>query len=237
MYTVTKDGQTYDEVIAAIDAVQFNDNLTGVSFYLYPDEFPMYPGDPSYDTMYYESGMAKPPLQTFLDAEAAYVQAQKDETTAWFDETQRVSDLTDRWNAISDISLAVNLAGETEPNNQIIFRDIIDNNNEARLSALEAQSATAQALVTEAEAIQDKEKRVAHGVKTIAYISYRHSLKSPTEADVVAMLSDATVQSISSLLSTGSLDTARTLVAGIDLTPFLLDESDRTAILAKIDEY
>lgn len=237
MYTVTKNGQTFDQVIAEIDAREFNDNLVGISFYLYPSETPLFPGDAIYDTMYYESGMEKPPLQTFLNAEPSYVQSLKDTETAWFIEAQRIQDLTDRWEAISDIALASSLAGDFEPNKQKIYDDIIVNNNEARLSALEAQSLAAQALIDEQEAIADKESKIRHGISTMAFISYRHSLKDPSEADVLTLLGDSTVQSISSLLSTGSLDTARTLVSNIDLTPFLLDESDRTAILAKIDEY
>lgn len=237
-YTVTKNGKTYTEVVAEINARTVDGYLGLLIERIAPGE-PYSFVDPEiidYANLIFDN-IPKPSLATFESELASYKTEAIAAETAWFDYEQRSKDWTARAETLRDFRAAYTKAGETASNPAILLKEIIDADDEPRLAAIEAQDAAVIAEFSKNQKLVEKANRMSHGLETVALISYLMDEKLATEADVTALMSDPSVQAADAFLRGGALATARTLIAGLDMTPFLLDESDRTVILAKIDAY
>lgn len=113
--------------------------------YSSPNDYSLSEAESDYDRIVWniDSINAKPSLE---DLEARVVAEE-----ARLIEVARIEALTVRFRAIEDISLAKHLAGLDVyyPNNEILLKDIIDDNDEAKLESLEAKRAEANSFVNQ----------------------------------------------------------------------------------------
>lgn len=177
--------------------------------------------------------------KTTFDAElATYKQELTDAINAQFDSLEAQQDMSNRLDAINDWQIASENIAQYQgyTNKELWKKAIIDASDTAAIASLEAEHLT---LVTEENfkySVADRVRDINFGLEVIGTMSQLNVEKSITEAQVLTIMSDASMQTIISLLQTGSLVTARTQIAALNISGLPpMTEGDRTKILGMID--
>lgn len=254
-YTVTKNGKTYETLLAEIDALNINQIWQGVFELMYPmHEYENL--NSTYvegeEEVYYDSLQifqlvsgekiygVKLPFSDYQTVELTYKQNLKDDETDWFEETQRVFDLNARMDALFNWKQAADNVNEyVDYVNFALFKKaIIDANDSAALDLVEAEDSLLKAADDFEKDVDKKVKDIAFGQRLVAYLSKLNSDNNITPAQLTAIYSNAEVQSLISTLSTGSLNTSIALMQSIDLAGLEpITETERTFLVGKLENY
>jgi len=103
---------------------------------------------------------------------------------------------------------------------------------------LSAEIAARDIVVAETAALEAKRQRRLFGEKVIDKIAVLNDTKSLTVEQVLGFMSNAEVKSIDALLRSGSIESAKAMITGLDFEILALSiwtESDRTVILNMIN--
>ena len=88
---------------------------------------------------------------------------------------------------------------------------------------------------TLAQALDERKRKREFGGELIDYISYLNDQKTLTVEDIQAL--SATFSAVVNILLQGSISTARTVIADLDLTGSVFTEQEKTDVLARIDAF
>jgi hypothetical protein len=109
--------------------------------------------------------------------------------------------------------------------------------NEALKSSIQIEDAENAAAAADAEQhrakVIAKKERIDRGIEMKAEIAVLNETKDWTDDEFAAYLSDPRVQQISLLLSNGALQTAKSVIQGVNFSAYY-DQSDMDEILAKL---
>lgn len=255
MYTVLKNGKDYDTVLAEIDLLNINQIWQGVFELMYPmheyennnttytkgQDQPYYDGLQIYQMVAGEKVYGvKLAFSDYETEEAGYKQSLKDAETIWFNETQRVNDLTIRIDALYDWREASIAAQEYDSINEYsLFKDsIIGANDTTALDIIEAQDSINKQSYDFEQAVDQKINDIAFGNRVVAYISKMNLDNNITAEQLTTIYSNSDILSLMSTLQSGSLNTALALTQGLDLTGLEpITEIERTFVVTKLQEY
>ena len=254
-YTVTKNGKTYENLLAEIDALNINQIWQGAFELMYPmHEYENLNSTytPGKDFDYYDKLQifqmvgnekvygVKLPFSDYQTAELTYKQNLKDAETDWFEEAQRVFDLDVRMDALFNWKQAANNVNEyLEYVNFALFKEaVIDANDSAALDLIETEDSLLKAADDFEKDVDKKVKDISFGQRLVAYLSKLNSDNNITPAQLATIYSNVEVQSLISTLSTGSLNTSLALMQSIDLTGLEpITETERTFLVDKLENY
>ena len=172
--------------------------------------------------------------QTYEELIVGLSQPEIDAQTAWFDTAEA---LHVRYEAHSDILSAMNQSSFDGTNDALMYNDIIQNHNSALMDELETFEAAAASFKAEQDSLDESRDMRLHGLKVIDYINHLNKAHIVSSQDIRDLYDHADSKYVKWCLESGSLVTARATVAAMDLSTIVTTESDRTKILAKLDEY
>lgn len=252
MYTVIKDGKTYEEHLDEIAAKTFDTDWETILQNVYPgsyflnDSFPGLTGQALYDrirpyqmagnTKIFGAKLAWSDIQT---AVAEYKAALEDKLTLEFDYLQRSHDFSERINNLPHFRSAADALGMFSDfgNMAILKEKIISENLEDELSQIESKHAE---LVLEIELQKNVDliqEKIAVGNRIISTIAYLNTQNNITPEQLQNIYSNQTILGIITLLQTGALGSAKYQIQNLDLSNLApMDESYRTRIISMIDE-
>lgn len=243
-YTVLRDSKDYDTWVSDIDAWTVDDRTFHMVVELYPTEaFDFTNSIVSYDNLIFlafgegNSPMDKPALSVFTDYLVVHKSTEQIANTAWFDNAQQISDMTIRYDAIKDAHQAMNLSAWTNTNEALMRKHIIENNDDTLMSELEALDITVGVSTDEHNSIQESKARREHGLDVIDYINHLNKAHIVTAQQLKDLYDHSDANYVKWLLESGALETAASTVTAMDISTIVTIESDRTKILAKINEY
>jgi len=253
MYTVLKNGKDYDTCISDIDAYT-SENVWREVF---ADMYPMHEYENSnteytseaswYDNIQIYQTVAESKvygvkllIDDYTTAFDSHIQDLKDIETAWFDEVQRVNDLTIRLDALNHWKGSADIEGTyaSYTNYALFKRDLIQGDDTVALAEIEAQNALLEASHAFEASVDAKQEKITKGLRVIAYISQLNEDNSITDAQMLTLYSDTEIRNIILSLQTGALGTALAQVQALDLTGLdPITETERTVIVNKLQEY
>jgi hypothetical protein len=222
----TFENQTFEVLKRIYPNSQFEysniENLTGETLYDAISPFQMAGESKIYDT--------KLPWQDVLNEVDDY----KSDMLAMIDRVFIVIDIQDHWlEALTGASVLGSTTSYSNLMEQAETTDILSELNSAKTEF--------DAIVirkTRDENIATKMKRINEGNKVIALINYLNESNNVTPTQMATIFANADVINIMNALSTGSLNTAKTLIQAIDLTGLdPMDASYKTECIELIDEF
>lgn len=187
--------------------------------------------------------VSKPTLSQ-LEAEfEVYKQHLRDLEQARLDEIARVEDLVSRVKALPDTRTLFSLSHPGLPNPEAWIRDYIlraePSVAESNMQLLESFVSQTQERVTEdqqrsaiAAKIEPRLHEQRNGQKILAHIRAILAEKNVTTQDTLTLMSNPNIKGIVDLLNTGSNETARDMIATLDLTGLIVNEDDRAVIVS-----
>jgi len=178
----------------------------------------------------------KPSLQTFQDELAQWKVEQLAEITNIFADLIQREALQARMDAL-DLAEAVEKEGlqATWNNMALLEKHILDNNDEALLSSLEAHASAIAADKAKAAGIELALKAAVGGKRIVAYMNALNAAKSLTTEQVKTLLQNTDINLIKSMLESGSLLTAKAEIEAYTPDGTLITAADKTAILAELN--
>lgn len=121
-------------------------------------------------------------------------------------------------------------------NFDLFFKELME--DDTHLSAIEAEHDLIKEEHEFEAGVQEKEKRIKLGQRCVATINFMNEKNEISESQVAVILSDSGVQQIMNALNTGSLKTAKNLIAAIDLTNLApMNQSYKDRLIGMIDAY
>lgn len=148
-------------------------------------------------------------------------------------ERKRVVLIDNRLNSILDFRLAMGFAGLQQPNSALLKKEIIDNNDIAKLEQLEATAPQIQAYIQDKTIDEAIEKRFNCADKVKKKMFKINISKNLTKVQVKKFVKD--FGDIISLVDTSSLDSAKEEIINVTADGVIVLESDKTELAATID--
>ncbi len=252
MYTVTKDGKTFEQWQSEINAKSFDSDWGVILTRVYPDNlflddsFQGLSGEYLYERIRpYQLIHGEKFFPTKLpwgDIEQEVADYKSDllaQLTAEFDLLQRREDYGVRIDNLPHFRVAADELGMfSDYGNMAVLKEkIIVDDLGFELEQIEAKHAAVQEEFDLEEGVNKKLLAQGVGNKIVATISELNTKNSITPAQLTTIYSNATIQSIIILLQTGALGSAKAQIEALDLTGLEpMDESYRTRIVGMIDD-
>lgn len=252
MYTVTKDGKTFEQLETEINAKTFKSDWVEIFKRLYPGNEVL---DDSWDALSGEQLYNRLRPFQMVDAQrifttklpwtdvqnelAAYKVDLLSDLSDEFDYLQREKDYGDRFNLLSHWRLAADELGlfQGYNNPSILLKKIIDNDLELELGQLETKDAEIKTEADFQARVDIMEQGQSVGRRAVATIAQLNNDNNVTAEQVAAIYGNADVQAIITLLLTGSLVSAKVQIQALDLTGLEpMDQAGKDRVVAMIDK-
>ena len=250
---ILRNGKTYDELNAEIDALTIKDTWVSVMPVLYENMlFANQNSEGATGELFYKGikvyqevdgkkvFSTKLPYSDYLEAETQYKNALKDDLTVSFTLLENEKLLGDRFDDLkSPLLAAARLSIFTSYKNKDLLRKhVISTGDDANLTLLEAEDLLIEDEDTFQGEVEVNEKKIRFGQRVLATLGAYNERNNVTALQSAAIMSNTDVQTIVALLQVGAIETSRPLIAALDLTGLEpLTETERTAILALVDDH
>ena len=252
MYTVTKNGKTFEQLEAEINALTFRGAWQTIMGRIYPgngfldDSWAELEGEDLYNRIrpfQIVDGnrifTTKLPYEDIANELEVYKAELLSDLADEFDYLQREKDYTDRFSTLLHWRQSANELSifPGDNNAAVLLKKIIDDDLEFELSILETKNAE---LTTEFDfqgRVDVMERGQSVGRRAVATIAQLNTDNSITPTQIATIYGNADVQSIITLLLTGSLISAKVQIQALDLTGLEpMDQAGKDRIVAMIDK-
>lgn len=252
MYTVTKNGKTFEELESEINAKTFKSDWQNVLSIAYPgtsildDSWPELSGIDLYKRLrpfqLIDGSRVFATKLPYNDINDILIQYKSDLLTGLtgeFDYLQREKDYGDRIANLSNWKLAANELSIFQDYNNIalLAKKIIDDNLIGELDALEIKNAEIQAEADFQANVDLMQQGQSVGSRVIAVIAQLNTDNNITATQLNTVYSSPSIQAILALLQTGALNSAKFQIQNLDLTGLEpMNDTYKTRTIAMIDE-
>lgn len=254
MYTCRYDGLLYEERVARINSLKLNVAWSNVFGRLYPGKvFKNLNSGGENEQAFYngisvftreEDGSLTPfPKDDYITIQSEFSDFKSDLIASLdpvYTKLQKEYDIRNAIMALKYWKAAVDAEGTYSQynNKEELIKRLILEEDLATVANIQTAHAVIDASAQENSLIKKRVNNINFGAEVVATIAYLNESNNITPEQTLAIMSDQSIRQILSLLQVGSIESARPLIVSLDLTNLApLTETERTKILAKIDEY